>query len=89
MGAHDPHAGLLIHFNERKHIMPSIKDRLGNARASKEFTELRNLLVGVQADLEALRTKHNALLAKLDIDAGVTDTNYAALLTVGTLNTQP
>lgn len=28
-----------------------------------------------------LRTDHNALLAKLDADAGVTDTNYAA--TVG------
>ena len=89
MGAHDPHAGLLIHFNERKHIMPSIKDRLGNARASKEFTELRNLLAGVQADLTTLQAKHNALLAKLDADAGVTDTNYAALHTVGTLNTQP
>lgn len=25
-----------------------------------------------------LRTDHNALLAKLDADAGVTDTNYAA-----------
>lgn len=25
-----------------------------------------------------LRTTHNALLAKLDADAGVTDTNYAA-----------
>lgn len=89
MGAHDPHAGLLIHLNERKHIMPSIKGRLGNARASKEFTELRNILAGVQADLEALRTKHNATLTKLDLDAGVTDTNYNSLHAVGTLNTQP
>jgi len=30
----------------------------------------------VVADLVA---KHNALLAKLDLDAGVTDTNYKAL----------
>lgn len=29
----------------------------------------------------ALVVKHNALLAKLDLDAGVTDTNYNALLT--------
>ena len=89
MGAHDPHAGLLIHFNERKHIMPSIKDRLGNARASKEFTELRNILSGIQADLAALRTAHNAAMTKLDNDAGVTDTNYSSLNAVGTLKTQP
>lgn len=69
--------------------MPSIKDRLGNARATKENTEIRALLAAVQADLEALRAKHNALLAKLDLDAGVTDTNYAAQHAVGTLSTQP
>lgn len=69
--------------------MPSIKDRLGNARATKENTEIRNILASVQADLEALRSKHNALLAKLDADAGVTDTNFASLHTVGTLSTQP
>jgi len=69
--------------------MPSIKDRLGNARATKENTEIRNMLASVQADLESLRSKHNALLAKLDADAGVTDTNFASLHTVGTLSTQP
>lgn len=69
--------------------MPSIKARLGNARGTKENTEIRALLASVQADLEALRAKHNALLAKLDADAGVTDNNFAALHTVGTLSTQP
>jgi hypothetical protein len=29
-----------------------------------------------------LKADHNALLTKLDADAGVTDTNYAALRTV-------
>lgn len=28
--------------------------------------------------INQLKLKHNALLAKLDLDAGVTDTNYAA-----------
>lgn len=69
--------------------MPSIKDRLGNARSTKENTEIRALLTSVQADLGTLRAKHNALLAKLDSDAGVTDTNFAALHAVGTLSTQP
>ena len=69
--------------------MPSIKDRLCNARSTKENTEIRALLASVQADLETLRAKHNALLAKLDSDAGVTDTNYNALHAVGTLSIQP
>ncbi len=32
-------------------------------------------------ELNELKADHNALLAKLDADAGVTDTNYAALHT--------
>jgi len=35
----------------------------------------------MQAELAALRTKFVAVLAKLDLDAGVTDANYAALQT--------
>lgn len=36
-----------------------------------EFNALR-------AELDDVRTKYAALLAKLDLDGGVTDTNYAA-----------
>jgi len=36
--------------------------------------------------LEELIQKHNSLLAKLDADAGVTDTNYTALLTITPLS---
>jgi len=32
----------------------------------------------ISALLTEIKTKHNALCAKLDADAGVTDTNYAA-----------
>jgi hypothetical protein len=35
----------------------------------------------LRAELNDVRTKYAALLAKLDLDGGVTDTNYAA--TVG------
>lgn len=69
--------------------MPSIKDRLGSVRSQKDLTEVRAMFVSVQADLAALQAKHNALLTKLDTDAGVTDTNYAALHAVSTLSTQP
>jgi hypothetical protein len=39
---------------------------------SFEFDALR-------AELDDLRTKYALVLAKLDLDAGVTDTNYAAV----------
>lgn len=32
--------------------------------------------------LEEIITKHNTLVAKLDADAGVTDTNFGALLKI-------
>lgn len=35
--------------------------------------------------LEEIITKHNTLLGKLDTDAGVTDTNFAALLKIAPL----
>lgn len=45
----------------------------------------RNLVIQLNklvADLETLRAAYAATLAKLDADAGVTDTNYVALNTV-------
>lgn len=44
-------------------------------------TALRDMaddLATVKAQLNTWRTAYLALLAKLDLDAGVTDTNYAA-----------
>ena len=38
--------------------------------------------------MDELITKHNALCAKLDADAGVTDTNYAATLGIATLQSR-
>lgn len=35
-------------------------------------------LATLRAELDDLRTKYAAVLAKLDLDAGVTDTNYGA-----------
>jgi regulator of replication initiation timing len=36
----------------------------------------------LRAELDNFRTRFGQLLAKLDADAGVADTNYAALLTL-------
>lgn len=42
-------------------------------------TNTKAILEAYQADLAALRAALVALTAKLDADAGVTDTNYGAL----------
>lgn len=41
-------------------------------------TDLILLLQDMKAAINALITDHNTLRAKLNLDAGVTDTNYAA-----------
>lgn len=41
----------------------------------REWNQMRTLV-------NELKAKHNAVLAKLDLDAGVTDTTYASLQSV-------
>jgi hypothetical protein len=48
----------------------SVSDRM---QLIRELDDLR-------AELDNMRTRYAALLAKLDADAGVTDTNYASTL---------
>ena len=49
--------------------------------ANRNFqdAEVKSVLRAVARDFEALRTAFNTLTAKLNADAGVTDTNYATL----------
>lgn len=47
----------------------------------QQFAIEFNLL---RQELDEVRANYNAVLAKLDADVGVTDTNYAATLGVGT-----
>jgi hypothetical protein len=56
----------------------SIRERLGTHNPAVSVYELRKLLEAAQADLAAIRASVVAITAKLDLDAGVTDTNYAA-----------
>jgi allophanate hydrolase subunit 1 len=63
------------HVRDINRTAPAIRDaQLGQV--------VHDLIVGytaLLADFTALRTRYNAVLAKLDADGGVTDTNYAAL----------
>jgi len=65
--------------------MAKVKKEMAQGFASGELWDVLSDLVD---DLEALKTlanevkaDHNALLAKLDADAGVNDTDYAATQT--------
>lgn len=53
------------------------------ARGSSTDPSLKEILDGIATDLGELFTNFDALLAKLDADAGVTDADYAATLAVG------
>ena len=48
--------------------------------AGSSSPSLKDILWDEADDLETVRTKFNALLAKLDADAGVTDVDYASTL---------
>lgn len=54
--------------------------------ASLLTLEDKKALIAAQADLAALRAAFLLLTAKLDADAGVTDTNYAATCNPAALN---
>jgi hypothetical protein len=63
------------------------------ARSVKIHAELldsktKEILAAMQEDLANLRASYVALTAKLDLDATVTDTNYASLTNPPALKTQ-
>jgi hypothetical protein len=62
-----------------------INDRIKSMGSNKRERELRALLNATQEDLETVRAAFNALVTKLNADAGVADTNYAP---IGALNLQ-
>lgn len=66
----------------------SIKKRVAQIPDRITGKELRPILNAILADIVQVQTKHNAVCAKLDADVGVTDTNYAALQNITTLNVQ-
>ena len=59
--------------------------RLNGAFTGQQQEVLTKLFVDIQADAAATAAALNVVVAKLNLDAGVTDTNYApvALTTTG------
>ena len=65
--------------------MPSIKEHFKHMPTQEEI-EMRRIMEAVKTDLTNLRNAITGLTAKLDADAGVTDTNYASTLDPAALN---
>lgn len=74
--------------------MASISTRFGSGGANvtpggaSASPSLATALRDIADDVNELRTKHNGAMAKLDADATVTDTNYAALHNAVAMKTQ-
>lgn len=58
--------------------MAEIPKRIGIGEGGAHVADLAAILNGVVDDLAAIRTAVVGITAKLDLDAGVTDTDYAA-----------
>lgn len=56
----------------------SIKQRTAAMSEINDAKQVRTLLDAALSDITALRTALNTAMTKLNADAGVTDTNYAA-----------
>lgn len=73
--------------------MPAVRQSLKTVQAAipnkRESLAVRQQLENIQQDLANLRAAFVALTAKLDADAGVTDTNYASTTNPAALFTQP
>jgi hypothetical protein len=57
----------------------SIKQRTNKVANYQDARELKALYDALLADLTAIRTSITGITAKLDLDAGVTGTDYASL----------
>lgn len=51
--------------------------------------DARELLFSLAEDMVVLKARITTLLAKLDADGGVTDTNYGTLCSVAAVKTEP
>lgn len=53
--------------------------KLNRSTPAAARAKLGDVVADLIGQVNAITTKYNALAAKLDLDAGVTDTNYVAL----------
>jgi hypothetical protein len=57
----------------------SRQEKVNKSSPALSKAKLGDVVAELVAQVNALTTAHNAMAAKLDADAGVTDTNYTAL----------
>ena len=68
--------------------MAKVPKRLGHGEGGGRVPNLEELLNDIATDLESLIDGFNALLAKLDNDTGVDDTDYESELEIAERNHQ-
>lgn len=56
------------------------QDAVNRSAPAMSRAKVGDVIEDLRNQVNTLTAKHNALLAKLDADAGVTDTNYASTL---------
>ena len=65
----------------------NVRQRTNSMANHRDAEAMRQLITNLLADITALRTSIIATNAKLDLDLGVTDTNYSSLNNPAALTT--
>lgn len=60
-------------------VAGTVRDQLNRCMPAAKYVRLGDLLDHLIINVNALQASHLLMSAKLDLDAGVTDTNYASL----------
>ncbi len=62
-----------------QNVAGTVRDVLNRCMPVAKYVRLGDLLDHLVTNVNALQVSHLALTAKMDLDAGITDTNYASL----------
>lgn len=62
-----------------QNVAGTVRDVLNRSMPAAKYARLGDLLDHLITNVNALQASHLLLTAKLDLDAGVTDTTYASL----------
>lgn len=60
-------------------VAGTVQDKLNRCMPAAKYARLGDLLVHLIDNVNALRASNALLTAKMDLDAGITDSNYTAL----------
>ncbi len=62
-----------------KNVATTVQDVLNRALPAAKYARLGDLLAHLITNVNAMQVSYLALTAKMDLDAGITDANYASL----------